>query len=120
MSSNEEIHRLVNAIALKNASEHSGSTNVNTVLSRILSLKPELKKEIKTLIEEIKVVVDSVNKLDLEQQIKYLDKYIILKITFSIPSLDTDMLTHIHFLNSRCQNLRWLLDFRQNLMVILI
>ena len=46
MSSNEEIHRLVNAIALKNASEHSGSTNVNTVLSRILSLKPELKKEI--------------------------------------------------------------------------
>ena len=73
MSSNEEIHRLVNAIALKNASEHSGSTNVNTVLSRILSLKPELKKEIKTLIEEIKVVVDSVNKLDLEQQIKYLD-----------------------------------------------
>ena len=73
MSSNEEIRRLVNAIALKNASEHSGSTNVNIVLSRILSLKPELKKEIKTLIEEIKVVVDSVNKLDLEQQIKYLD-----------------------------------------------
>lgn len=73
LSSNEEIRRLVNAIALENASEHSGSTNVNTVLSRILSLKPELKKEIKTLIEEIKVVVDSVNKLDLEQQIKYLD-----------------------------------------------
>jgi glutamyl-tRNA synthetase len=73
LSSNEEIHRLVNAIALKNASEHSGNTNVNTVLSRILSLKPELKKEIKTLIEEIRVVVDSVNKQEIQQQIEYLD-----------------------------------------------
>lgn len=72
MNSNEEIHRLINAIALKNASEHSGSTNVNIVLSRILSLKPELKNELKTLIEEIRTVVDSVNKLDLEQQKKYL------------------------------------------------
>jgi glutamyl-tRNA synthetase len=72
VNSNEEIHRLVNAIALKNASEHSGSTNVNIVLSRILSLKPELKNELKTLIEEIRTVVDSVNKLDLEQQKKYL------------------------------------------------
>ena len=72
MNSNEEIHRLVNAIALRNASEHSGSTNVNIVLSRILSLKPELKNELKTLIEEIRTVVDSVNKLDLEQQKKYL------------------------------------------------
>jgi glutamyl-tRNA synthetase len=72
VNSNEEIHRLINAIALKNASEHSGSTNVNIVLSRILSLKPELKNELKTLIEEIRTVVDSVNKLDLEQQKKYL------------------------------------------------
>lgn len=74
MESNEEIRRLVNAIALKNASEHSGSTNVNTVLSRILSLKPELKNELKTLIEEIRIIVDSVNKLDLEQQKKYLNE----------------------------------------------
>ena len=81
MNSNEEIHRLVNAIALKNASEHSGSTNVNIVLSRILSLKPELKNELKTLIEEIRTVVDSVNKLDLEKQKKYLQ---------NIYSIDSD------------------------------
>ena len=74
MKGNEEIDRLVNAIALKNAVEHSGSTNVNTVLAKILSLKPELKKEIKTLIEEIKSVVDSVNKLDKDKQKKYLDE----------------------------------------------
>lgn len=74
MKSNDEIHRLVNAIALKNASEHSGRTNVNTVLSRILSLKPELKKELKKLMEEIRIEVDSVNKLDLEQQKKFLDE----------------------------------------------
>lgn len=73
MNSNEDIHRLVNAIALKNASEHSGSTNVNTVLSRILSLKPELKSQLKSLIEEIRIVVDSVNRLELEQQKKSLE-----------------------------------------------
>ncbi|HEY7695480.1 MAG TPA: glutamate--tRNA ligase [Nitrososphaeraceae archaeon] len=72
MKGNDEIHRLVNAIALKNAVEHSGSTNVNTVLSKILSLKPELKKEIKMVIEEIKTVVESVNKMDIDQQKKYL------------------------------------------------
>lgn len=74
MKGNDEIHRLVNAIALKNAAEHSGSTNVNTVLAKILSLKPEMKKEIKTLIDEIKTVVDSVNKLNIDQQKKYLNE----------------------------------------------
>ncbi|HXW11230.1 MAG TPA: glutamate--tRNA ligase [Nitrososphaeraceae archaeon] len=74
MKGNDEIHRLVNAIALKNAVEHSGSTNVNTVLAKILSLKPELKKEIKTLMEEIKTIVDSVNKMGVDQQKKYLDE----------------------------------------------
>ena len=74
MKSNDQIHRLVNAIALKNASEHSGRTNVNTVLSRLLSLKPELKNELKILIEEIRTEVDSVNKLDLEQQKKILSE----------------------------------------------
>jgi glutamyl-tRNA synthetase len=74
MKGNDEIHRLVNAIALKNAVEHSGSTNVNTVLAKILSLKPELKKEIKTLMEEIKTIVDSVNKMGVDEQKKYLDE----------------------------------------------
>ena len=74
MKGNDEIHRLVNAIALKNAVEHAGSTNVNTVLSKILSLKPEMKNEIKTLIAEIKTIVDSVNKMDVDQQKKYLDE----------------------------------------------
>lgn len=74
MNGNDEIDRLVNAIALKNAAEHSGSTNVNTVLAKILSLRPELKKEIKTLMAEIKTVVDSVNKMDVELQKKYLNE----------------------------------------------
>ena len=74
MKGNNEIHTLVNSIALKNAVEHSGSTNVNIVLAKILSIKPELKKEIKTLIEEIKTVVDSVNNLNIDQQKKYLNE----------------------------------------------
>ena len=74
MNGNDEIDRLVNAIALKNAAEHSGNTNVNTVLAKILSLRPELKKEIKTLMAEIKTVVDSVNKMDVELQKKYLNE----------------------------------------------
>ena len=51
MNGNDELHKLVNSIALKNAAEHSGRTNVNTVLAKILSLKPEMKTEIKTLIQ---------------------------------------------------------------------
>jgi glutamyl-tRNA synthetase len=74
VNGNDEIDRLVNAIALKNAAEHSGSTNVNTVLAKILSLRPELKKEIKALMAEIKIVVDSVNKMDVEQQKKFLNE----------------------------------------------
>ena len=74
MNGNDEIDSLINAIALKNAAEHSGSTNVNTVLAKILSLRPELKKEIKTIMAEIKTVVDSVNKMDVEQQKKYLNE----------------------------------------------
>jgi len=68
MNSNEHIHRLVNAIALKNASEHSGTTNVNSVLSRILSLKPAVKSKLKSLIQEINRLINSVNRLELEQQ----------------------------------------------------
>jgi glutamyl-tRNA synthetase len=100
VGSNEEIHRLVSAIALKNAFEHSGSTNVNTVLSRILSLKPELKNELKTLIEEIRTVVDSVNKLDLEQQKKYLDDIYSVDNNFDYKSrhdkIDSHTLPELH------------------------
>ena len=94
MKSNDEIHRLVNAIALKNASEHSGRTNVNTVLSRILNLKPELKKELKTLIEEIRTEVDSVNKLDLEQQKKFLDEINSIDSKFDSKSKHNQMDSH--------------------------
>ncbi|HEX5573402.1 MAG TPA: glutamate--tRNA ligase family protein, partial [Nitrososphaeraceae archaeon] len=94
MKSNDEIHRLVNAIALKNASEHSGRTNVNTVLSRILSLKPELKKELRTLIEEIRTQVDSVNKLELEQQKKILDEINLIDSKFDSKSKDGQMDSH--------------------------
>ena len=94
MKSNDEIHRLVNAIALKNASEHSGRTNVNTVLSRILNLKPELKKELKTLIEEIRTEVESVNKLDLEQQKKFLDEINSIDSKFDSKSKHNQMDSH--------------------------
>jgi glutamyl-tRNA synthetase len=91
---NDEVDRLVNAIALKNATEHSGSTNVNTVLAKILSLRPELKKEIKTLIEEIKTVVDSVNKMDLEQQKKYLNEIDLVDSKLDSKSTREHMLSH--------------------------
>ena len=94
MKGNDEVDRLVNAIALKNATEHSGSTNVNTVLAKILSLRPELKKEIKTLIEEIKTVVDSVNKMDLEQQKKYLNEIDLVDSKLDSKSTREHMLSH--------------------------
>ena len=94
MKSNDEIHRLVYAIALKNASEHSGKTNVNTVLSRILSLKPELKRDLKTLMEEVRTEVDSVNKLDLEKQRKFLNEINSIDSQFDSKSKHDQMDSH--------------------------
>ena len=49
--------------ALKNAYEHEGEASAGAVINRVLGEKPELKKDMKKLGQEIKKQVEEVNKL---------------------------------------------------------
>lgn len=59
---------LVRKLALKNALEHDGKARPDTIVAKIIGVKPELRKEAKTIISEIKIIVDQVNKLSANEQ----------------------------------------------------
>ncbi len=59
---------LVRKLALKNALEHDGKARPDTIVAKIIGVKPELRKEAKTIISEIKIIVDEVNKLSVNEQ----------------------------------------------------
>ena len=68
MEVDESVYDFVKSIALKNASQHNGRTNVNVVLSHLMSTKLDLKNSVDKLLPIIKDVVQEVNKLSIEQQ----------------------------------------------------
>ena len=53
---------------LDNAVLHSGKAQVGSVISKILSVHPELKENAKELSEEVKGLVNDINSWDLERQ----------------------------------------------------
>ena len=58
--------------ALKNAVDFNGKANAGAVLGRILSEKPELKKDIHQLKKDIELVIKGLEKLTVEEQKKKL------------------------------------------------
>ena len=68
MELDESVYDFVKSIALKNASQHNGRTNVNVVLSHLISTKLDLKNSVDKLLPIIKEVVQEVNNLSIEQQ----------------------------------------------------
>jgi len=64
----DEVKSLVRKLALKNALGHDGKARADTVVAKVMGLKPELRKEAKLLIDEIKVIVDAVNRLSVGEQ----------------------------------------------------
>ncbi len=64
----DEIKSLVRKLALKNALEHDGKARSDTVVAKIMGQRPELRKEAKSLISEISVIVNDVNKLSTNDQ----------------------------------------------------
>jgi len=54
--------------ALKNAIEFGGRANPNAVLGRVLSEKPELKKNIKGLKKDIEITIKGIKKLNTKEQ----------------------------------------------------
>jgi glutamyl-tRNA synthetase len=67
------LEELVRKFALQNAILHDGKADSNAVIGKVLAAKPELKSEIKEVMEVIKSVVLEVNELSLEEQRKQLE-----------------------------------------------
>lgn len=64
----DEAKSIVRKLALKNALEHDGKARADTVVAKVIGLKPELRKEAKTIVNEIKLIVDDVNRLSVSEQ----------------------------------------------------
>jgi len=69
----DELKRMIRGIALLNASEHDGKTRNDSIISKVIGTKPELRSRIKDVIPLISQTVIDVNKLTVEIQRKELE-----------------------------------------------
>jgi glutamyl-tRNA synthetase len=69
-----ELKELIKKLALLNAVKHNGKAEFKSVLGKVLSEKPELKSFIKELSNLIASIIDEVNKLSLNAQIKIIEE----------------------------------------------
>lgn len=70
----DDITILVKKYALKNAIEHQGKALINPVVSSVIGEKPELRRRIKEVLLKVEKIVNEINKLSREEQIKELEK----------------------------------------------
>ena len=71
---NSEFEDLVFKHSLFNASQHAGRANLGSIINKIIAEKPELKSDIKNLMNEIKPIVEKINSMSPEKQIELLQK----------------------------------------------
>ncbi len=64
----DDLRKAIRGIALQNASEHEGKTRNETIISKILGSRPELRSKTKEIIPLISEVVSEVNRLSLAEQ----------------------------------------------------
>ncbi|MGI0062468.1 MAG: glutamate--tRNA ligase family protein, partial [Nitrosotalea sp.] len=64
----DELKRVIRGIALLNASEHDGKTRNDSIISKVIGTKPELRSRIKDVIPLISQIVIDVNRLSVESQ----------------------------------------------------
>jgi glutamyl-tRNA synthetase len=77
----DELKRIIRGIALLNASEHDGKTRNDSIISKVIGTRPELRSRIKDVIPLISQAVIDVNKLSIESQREELEnKYSDLRI----------------------------------------
>jgi glutamyl-tRNA synthetase len=69
-----ELKELIEKFALLNAVKHNGKAEFKSVLGKVLSEKPELKSSIKELTILVKSIIDEVNNLSLDAQIKCIEE----------------------------------------------
>ena len=64
----EYVKSLIRKFALKNAVDHDGKGKSDTVVAKVIGLRPEFRKEAMMIFEETKIIVNNVNKLSVEEQ----------------------------------------------------
>ncbi|RMF30997.1 MAG: glutamate--tRNA ligase, partial [Candidatus Nitrosothermus koennekii] len=69
-----DLKEIIKSIALKNAVEHDGKARVDSVISKLLAIKPEVKKDIKNIISDVKSIVEEVNSISIEEQRRLLEE----------------------------------------------
>jgi glutamyl-tRNA synthetase len=60
--------KFIKVVALKNSVEHDGKAQTEAVISKFVGSRPELRGQIKSMIPEIRSVVNEINKLHLPDQ----------------------------------------------------
>jgi glutamyl-tRNA synthetase len=66
--------KFIKVIALKNSIEHDGKAHFDAVIAKFVGSKPELRSQIKSLISEIKTVVQQINALPFPDQKSLLEE----------------------------------------------
>ena len=61
----DDLRKAIRGIALQNASEHEGKTRNETVTSKILGSRPDLRSKTKEIIPLISEIVSEINRLSL-------------------------------------------------------
>ena len=73
MDFDAEILKLVEIISLRNALDYNGQARLDSVISKLLALKPEIKSQIKVIIPKVKEVIQHINSLTINDQKVLLD-----------------------------------------------
>jgi glutamyl-tRNA synthetase len=69
-----DTEEFIKIIALKNSVEHDGKAQSDAVIAKFVGSKPELRSQIRSLISEIKAVVQQINALSLADQKSLLEE----------------------------------------------
>jgi glutamyl-tRNA synthetase len=68
MDIDEDTQKLAESIILRNAVDYNGRARLDSVISKILGSRPQIKSNIKDLIPKIKEILEQINSLSIERQ----------------------------------------------------
>ena len=68
MTFNEDTEKIIKATVLKNAIEYKGKSRIDTVIAKIMALRPDLRSNLENLIPEITAIVQKINAIPLADQ----------------------------------------------------
>ncbi len=76
MDIDQEIIKLAEVIILRNALDYNGKARLDSVISKIIGSKPEIKTQIKDIMPKVKEIFEHINSLSIHEQRDLLnDKY---------------------------------------------